>query len=189
MRITWIRELTTIIALFVGVIWFVYQEEAIPKANITHEIADRLLTKESRWVHVAITITNPGKTMLILGDGTIRIQQILPLNDSIAKALAHLGKNNDANGITANENHVVYWPPLYADYHPRLPVQIAPGEAATVYCEFVIPSSLKTVKIYSDFSERKASSGDLLKLYFAWRNPERPRLVWQTTTIYDPRSS
>ena len=177
-----VQSMLTIAAILIGAVWFLQQGDPFAKATISHEITDRLLGEGNRWIHIAITITNPGKTALALDTGTIRIQQIKPLDSSVTDALA----SGTPNSIVSRKHYVVYWTMPVEEYSPQLNAEIAPGESDTLYYEFVIPRAIATMKIYSDFSERQ--TGWILRIYRRIMNPGRESLRWHKTTIYDPKT-
>lgn len=181
-----VQSVLTITAIIVGAAWFAQQGDPFAKATISHEITDRSIGEGHRWIHIAITIANPGKTMLALETGTIRIQQIKPLDSRGSAVLANAVSNGNANSVVSKEHYVVIWPAPVEEYAPKLHVQIEPGESDTLNYEFVIPAEIKTIKVYSDFSER--NTGRIWKTYRRIVNPDREGLRWHQTTIYDPKS-
>jgi hypothetical protein len=142
-------------------IWFLAQSEASPKANISHEVTHRRLTDNWIWVHVAITVTNPGKRPLYLKNGTFRIQGILPLDINMDKQI-----KNDANKLILPGFIGVQWPQIGNGYE-NVPIneRVDPGESEKLNVEFIIPSFLQTIKIYSHFEKAQG-------------------IGWTATTIY-----
>jgi hypothetical protein len=142
-------------------VWFLLQAEASPKANISHIVTHRQLTDKWVWVHVAITVSNPGKRPLYLEHGTFRIQAILPLDIEIADQIKRDVKNIIPPGFM-----IVQWPQVGNAYE-KVPInqRIDPGESDKLNAEFIIPSFLQTIKVYTHFE--KASG-----------------MGWAETTIY-----
>ena len=141
------------------------------------------LGEKHRWIHIAITVANPGKTLLVLGTGTIRIQQINPLDSNGTSALANAIANGNANLIVSKGEQKVIWPMAANEYSLKLDIQIEPGESDTSYYEFVIPVEIKTIKVHSAFSERE--TGWFWRIYRRIVNPDRESLLWIKNTIYD----
>ena len=81
------QSVFTISVIITGGIWFFVQYEASPKANIDHKVTHRQIDDAWTWVHVSITISNPGKRLLKLKSGIIRIHKIMPLSKNISKML------------------------------------------------------------------------------------------------------
>jgi hypothetical protein len=142
-------------------IWFLAQSEASPKANISHEVTHRRLNDNWIWVHVAITVTNPGKRPLYLKNGTFRIQGILPLDINVNEQI-----KNDANKLISPGLIGVQWPQIGNAYE-KVPIneRVDPGESEKLNIEFIIPSFLQTIKIYSHFEKAQG-------------------IGWTATTIY-----
>ncbi len=130
-------------------VWFLAQSEVAPKANISHEVTHRRLTDNWIWVHVAITVTNPGKRPLYLKNGTFRIQGILPLDINIDEQI-----KNDVNKLIPPGLIGVQWPQIGNAYE-NVPIneRVDPGESEKLNIEFIIPSFLQTIKIYSHFEK------------------------------------
>ncbi len=130
-------------------VWFLMQAEASPKANISHIVTERQLTDKWVWVHVAITVSNPGKRPLYLENGTFRIQGILPLDREMAEQV-----KRDVNKLIASGVMVVQWPQVGNSYE-KVPInqRIDPGESERLNMEFIVPSFLQTIKVYSHFEK------------------------------------
>jgi hypothetical protein len=159
---TIIGILTPVIVALASGIWFFIHREHLPKANIAHEVTYRQLTKDIKWVHVSVNITNVGQPLLDIKSGVVRIQQILPLDPIIANQLA-VGMDP----IPA-EDCVIPWPLRSVHHLKNLVLQIEPGETDTKEYEFLVPASVQTAKIYSEF-----------------KNETEPHLKWIKTTIVD----
>ncbi|MCP4989048.1 MAG: hypothetical protein GY928_24220 [Colwellia sp.] len=147
----------TIGAIIVAGIWFFVQREASLKANIDQKVTHRQIDKDWTWVHVSVSISNQGKRFLDLKSGTIRIQKIMPLAKEIADKIAN---NQDP---ISSISHKVPWPNLCDPYEPVLEVGIMPGEIDQINCEFIIPSYVQSVKIYSFFKKDQKQRKGLTK--------------------------
>ena len=106
-------------------------------------------------------MNNKGNIPLVLKSGDIRIQKVLPLSSKIIKIL-----EKDRSPILPDEFKVPW--PLLDHFEPNLNINIEPGEDDRSNYEFIIPSYIKTVRIYTAFT-----------------NPEKPQLVWAESIIYD----
>ena len=157
-----LRSFFTVAAIVAAGIWFFLQGETSPKANISHMVTNRQINENLTWVHVSIKISNAGKTTLDLTSGIIRIQKILPLDPKISEII-----ERNENPIPQG-SLIVAWPRIGDSYEPSLNIKIEPGESDILKCEFIIPSYVKAVKIYSYFEKQKDS-----------------QTGWSATTIYD----
>jgi len=157
-----VQSAFTVAAIIAAGIWFFWQGETSPKANISQMVTHRQIHENWTWVHVSIKITNTGKTTLYLTSGIIRIQKILPLDPKVSERI----ERNESP--IPQDSLIVAWPRIGDSYKPQLNIKIEPGESDKLKCEFIIPSYVKTVKIYSYFKEQKDSPTG-----------------WSVTTIYD----
>jgi hypothetical protein len=110
-------------------------------------------------------VTNIGKTPIILKNETgdnnaiIWVQRILPLEKNIEEASFPGDKN---------KKYLVNWS-IIKSYHPEIQhTKIYPGENDKLFYDFIVPSSLKTIRVYSYFE-----------------NNCSPGIGWQEDTIYD----
>jgi len=159
---SFIQSIVTIIAIIAAGIWFFWRGEPSPKANIAHEVMYRQITDEWTWLHISTIVSNVGKRSLEINSGIIRVQQILPLDPKISEKI----KRNESP--IDQEAMIVLWPRIGNPYKPNISIKIEPGESDRVTCEFIIPSYIRTVKIYSYFTKAEDSP-----------------IGWSTATIYD----
>jgi hypothetical protein len=146
-----IQAVVTVIAIILAGIWFYLQRELRPKLNITHTVTYQPITEHWNWIHIDVGLTNISKRHLRLTRGRIRIQQILPLDDPLAEAI------NRGENLIPQEQTQVTWPMLGNTYSPNLQIRMEPGESDTLEYEFIVPSSLKVVRIYTYFEEREGA--------------------------------
>jgi len=161
-----IQYIATIFAIIAALIWFLAKSEASQRANIYHEIVHKKLDDNWIWIHISITIENIGKIPLDLKSAIIRIHKLLPLDSSIRKRL-----NKNKHPIFEGEIRVT-WPIIDTPYILVLNRKIDPGEKDNLDVEFIIPSYIKTIRVYS---------------YFERQN--NPPLGWSKATIYDIEKS
>lgn len=160
--ITILQSIVTIVAIIGAFIWFLWTKETSQRANINHEITHRQVHGKWNWVRASITIDNIGKIPIDLSSAIIRIQKILPLDDSLNERI------NRNEHLIFKGDLIVDWPMIEDPYKIDLKHKINPGEKDNVDVEFMIPSYIKTVKIYCYF-ERETS----------------PPFGWSKSTIYD----
>jgi len=155
------QAVATTIAISAAGIWFFCQGIHSPKANVSHLVTHRQISDDWNWVHVAVTIKNVGQRPITLKYGKVRIQKIYPLETKIHKQLLNM-KNP-----VSEKSCVVDWPEPCKPLTPPLDCNIWPGEEERLEFEFIIPTTIETVKIYSFFEKQKT-----------------PQLGWSETTIY-----
>jgi len=189
---TIIQSVLTIIAIIGAAIWFIMRAEANPKANISHTLEHEKITDKWTWVHVGVIISNPGVRRLELRRGTFRIQGIMPLADMIKE------KIEKGETIIPKDEGIVKWPTIgkiYVDENEKreviceneyenrdINIDIDPGESQKLIVEFLIPSFVKAVRIYSHVY-RDQSSWEKVKYLMGIDKVEK--YGWYEVTIYD----
>ena len=154
------QSIATVIALMVAGGWFFAQREGLSRATIEHKITHRVLSANRVWVHASVRITNIGRRRLHLQKGTFWLQKILPVESKLEVRLAK------GESLVSPGQAIVEWPRIGPLYEPTLNHSLEPGEDDEIECEFIIPSSVRTIKLYS---------------YFA----NEPTLGWEKSTIYE----
>jgi hypothetical protein len=157
-----VQSLAVTIGFVSGAVWFFAQREALPRATISHSITHRVLTPDSTWVHASIRFTNIGKRAIDLHSGVVWLERILPLEDRLEAQL------KEGKPLIAPKQELVEWPRLGEGYTPELNRSFEPGEDEDLEYEFVIPSSIRTVKLYSWFERL-----------------HEPRIGWSKSTVYE----
>ncbi len=156
-----VQSIITILAVLVAGTWFVVQREGVPKVIVAHTITHRQINRDEIWLHVTITVANPGKRRIRVEFGTVRVLQILPLHKDIL-AMKAQGKHL----IPVYQSQVVW--PLIDQREIKEKVGIEPGEKDEFHHDFIIPSSLQTIQIYSFFPKQI-----------------KPLIGWSKKTTYD----
>ena len=164
-----IQSYVTIIAIFIGAVWtyrlFLENRQQAPHLNISHAVVSKHLSNSVVWVHLTVSLENPGDNLVSLRKGDIRLQQILPLHASLLGPLAAGGD------LVEKPEDLISWPPL-CRYLPKLDIDIEPKEKDTLEYDFLVPGSLRTIRLYSYFENEMYSS--------------RTREVgWHFSTIYE----
>jgi len=157
-----IQSVITVAAIIAAGIWFFWRGEPSTKVNFTHVVAHRQINEQWTWLHVSIIISNVGKRTLDLKSGIIRVQKILPLDPKISERIKRNETPIDEKAM------IVLWPRIGKPYKPKIDIKIESGESDRVNCEFIIPSYVQTIKIYSFFKKSEDST-----------------IGWPVTTIYD----
>lgn len=173
---TLIQSFVTVAAFIVGGIWalnqFTVEREGQPHANIKQEITSVALSNETNLLRVNVEFINTGISKIELKKYVIIIYQVLPVparvNKEIKYALANTDRRRDRfnwtklaqryNTLVLNKTH----PDASiqsVEKSRRLslyePVEIEPGEKENMDFEFVIPSRIKVVRVYSYFENEK----------------------------------
>lgn len=160
-----VQSIATIVALVIGGVWALYiynnQREAKPHLNIDHEITSILLSPEYRLIHISVIHENRGNTLIELNKSDIRLQQIMPLSESISKKLT---RRDDS---IINNCPIIGWPLLCRRLSSQN-LELEPNETHESITEFIIPSYVSVVKIYTYYP-----------------NKEKDAIGWANTTIYD----
>lgn len=144
------QSVLVICSILAAGIWFFVHREAWPKANISHELNHLQLSPEWTWLRVAVRLENVSKRLLEIDSGTIRVQQVLPLDSQIAQSLA-----KGENPVSAEEL-IVPWPRLGDSYQLQTHCEIEPGETDILEYEFIIPAHIQVVKIYTYFANGRS---------------------------------
>lgn len=174
-------NVATVIALGVGGWWtysrFFKNRTGKPKAAITHSIEDRRLTNEDLLVRVVIKLENNGSVLLPVERLRCEISQVDP---PAPEALERLNKRE-----LITDEHLADLSCIrcYEEDRDEGEVRIEPGEADIFPFDFVVPSNITTISIYSHIgnsTERKKEIGwDLTAFYDLTANlpdPEPTRL-------------
>jgi hypothetical protein len=164
-----IQSYVTIVAIVIGAAWtyrlFVENRQQAPHLNISHAVVSKHLTNNVVWVHLTVYIENTGDNLVSLREGDIRLQQILPLHASL---LGPLARGED---LVEKPEDLISWPPL-CRYLPKLDLDIEPKEKDILEYDFLVPRSLRTIRLYSYFKNERYSYGT-------------HELGWHSSTIYE----
>jgi hypothetical protein len=165
-----IESITTIIAVIIGSIWgyyvFVRKRQRYPSAVIKYDIVKSKLTEDNTLLTVMIEIENIGETLVSLRTGEVRIQQVMPPNASLLRAIRQA-----ADPIHAGETEFA-WPILQSrtTQWKTGELEIEPGESHQISYDFVLSTEVQKAKIYCWFQNQ-------IK-----RNHE---IGWSKISIYD----
>jgi hypothetical protein len=173
-RIGSIQSLITVVAICIGGWWtyrtFIQQRQSHPRLKIEHKIEHWPISNDQVLLSVNEILTNTGPVMVDLRGGTIRVIQVMPIPPSVAGALPSVHGEPTRSTAIASVYDPKVWHVLVDS--PRNwkanNVLIEPGESDMVPNEFIIPSSIEVVAVYSYLS-----------------NPENPNLGWNELTYWD----
>jgi hypothetical protein len=162
------QSIVTIIAVFVGGLWtydvFIKERHDYPHANIEHKITHLPLTDDKRLLRVGLELTNAGSSLMEIGQSIIRIQQILPVTSCLNDPCA-ASQLKDASAELERKEDRFAWA-LIAERDVKTTIEIEPGEKQSLDYEFVVPSTVKAVRIYTYFrNEQRSKTGKEIGWY------------------------
>jgi len=158
-----IQAVATILALIIGGIWsyniFVKERKSYPHANIEQKVSHIKLSDTINLLRIGISLTNTGTGRLILQNGMIRLQQILPVAPcteevrcavtEVNKALKEENRTEDNFNWTLISERIVNF---------ENPLGIEPTEKDDLDFEFAITSDIKVIRIYCYFRNEHTSN-------------------------------
>lgn len=157
------QSLVTVIAILGGAYLYLKRRQRFPRAKITLQITDRLISDTKAVLRVAITVANQGEVLLSLESGFVGVQQVVPCPPPLLDSV------RTANTILAEAKTEADWALIdHRDVSDER--QIESGEEEEFYFDFLLDADVKTVIVYC---------------YFKNRTIKRKELGWNKTTIYD----
>lgn len=176
-KIQTIQAAVSIIAIVVGGFWtynlFIKERKHYAHANIEQKVSHITLSGRINLLRIDIGLTNTGNSRLILKRSVIRIQQILPILPCAEHEPCAVKEVNIALKETQRREDRFSWP-LLSERNQifEKTIDIEPGEKDVKDFEFIIPSDVKAVRVYSYFrNEQKTTSKD--------------EVGWSISTYYD----
>ncbi len=147
-----LQSIFTIAAIIAGTWWFFFQAEASPRVEISHSVVHRKIHNQWIWVYASISLSNVGKRPVHFNSITVWLQKILPLDKNIKYKMEQGTK-------IINEKGDVEWPLIGELYQSTIDIKIEPGEKDKINYEFLVPSYVKTVKLYSFLQKEGTNIG------------------------------
>lgn len=135
----------TIIALIFAAIWFIYQDRAVEKIDTSHKLECRKINDQLLWIGAKIKLENKGNVTAFLTKGKVRVQKILPLASHIKKRI------ESDQSLIPNKELVVDWPVIGPTIIDGFKSEIRSGETDEFDVDFIVPSYVKSIKLYSYF--------------------------------------
>ena len=167
-----IQSALTVLAIVVGGVFALVKLQVFrtfePHLTITHEVHHRLIGDSYTHIDVTATLRNSSRVAVGIREAEFSIQQVAPISDEEVENLY-------AEVFVDGESLYLQWPIL-----DSVPFEwevgemvIEPGETHQETYEFVAPSHVETVLVYTYFY-----------------NPVSPRPAnsaegWAATTVYD----
>lgn len=158
-----LQSIFTITAIIAAAWWFFFQAETSPRIGLSHLVNYHKIHDDWTWIYVSIKLENLGKRPISLSSEKVWLQKILPVDKNIKDKI-----EQDIN-LTAEKGNID-WPLIGEPYQKEIDIEIYPGESDTLNYEFIIPSYVKTIRLYSFYQKdgsikgwRLASLHDLLE--------------------------
>ena len=143
------------------------EREKWPRAGVEHSLEHRRLD-DATLLRVTLRIENTGRVLLQLVDARTDVYRVLPLDDDARDRLAR-------DALLDAESHEAQW--TCVDSHERRwpagDVEIEPGESDELGFDFLVPSDVTVVSVYS---------------YVSNANKRNRPIGWGKTTTYDMSS-
>ncbi|HYH84545.1 MAG TPA: hypothetical protein VEX60_03625 [Pyrinomonadaceae bacterium] len=157
----------TVIAVLGGAFLYLKRRQRFPRAKITHQIADKLISDNNVLLRLVVTVVNQGEVLLSLESGFTGVQQVIPCPQTLLDSIS------SGNDILAENKTEAAWEALtHKDFVEARHVE--PNEEEEFYFDFLLDAKVKTVIIYSYFKNKKFKSRDI---------------GWNKTSIYDLSSN
>jgi hypothetical protein len=159
-----VQSIVTIGAVFVGGFWtydvFIKERREHPHANIEHKISHLALSKQLNLLRVGLDISNTGTSLMNIQRSTIRVQQILPPADCQTQSPCAPNELKEAAAKVDRKEDRFSWP-LIAERNVTFDVRIEPGEKQSLDFEFVAPSNVKAVRVYTYVSNQQKNDVEI----------------------------
>lgn len=157
------QSVVTVVAILGGAFLYLKRRQRFPRAKITLQVTDRLISGNKVVLRVGITVGNQGEVLLSLESGFVGVQQVVPCPRSLLDSV------NSSGSIVAETKTEAAWDVIaHRDFSEGR--QIEPGEEEELYFDFLLDAEIKTVIVYS---------------YFRNKVIKRKELGWNKTVIYD----
>lgn len=155
-----VKSVVTIFAIIIGGYWafhlVVKERKHEPHANIQHTVENIILSEDICLLRVVVEIKNTGSSILESTEAIIRIQEILPIEDSTTIA----EEVRSSLEKVVRDGNSYKWPLISERVTDSThSVRIEPGETEFIDFEFAISRKLEVVRIYSYFHNDSSNNG------------------------------
>jgi hypothetical protein len=161
-----LAHVAQVVAIVVGAIWtyrrFIKQREDFPRATLEQITTHRELSSEHTYLRVAVKIDNVSAVLLQTDKVRTYVYQVRPVTNELAELLAE-------GRLVLEGEREASWP-CVARFEGPAPGKIEPGEGDEFGFDFVIPTDVTTVFIYSYIKNVTAAG---------------PEFGWTVTSLYD----
>lgn len=156
-----LQSVVTTGAIIIGGIWtyriFLKERKDHPHANIQHEVSHIKLNETENLLLLSVIVQNEGKTAINLDSKVIRVQQIKPIIDCKEKGCYSKQKNDKTIYKLERDTDIFTWPMIFKRESQQVYIQIEPNEKQKLSYEFVLPSNISDLRIYTHFKNSKKS--------------------------------
>ncbi len=140
-----------VLAVIGGGIWrgYIYwkRRERLPKAKLSQEVEAIRLTNDKICIYTYTRIENTGDVMISIRSAINTVYQILPLDDSIEKAL-----KGEVEKLYGDKGTEIKWPGYYRKPEwGKGEFEIEPGEDDAVPFDLIIPANIQRIRVYTHF--------------------------------------
>jgi hypothetical protein len=174
-----IQAVATVLALVVGGLWtyqiFILERNVSSHVDISQIVTGQLISPEWYWIQLSVTAKNTGKRLVELTTADITVAQIMPLSAAIDDDIKN-GKDPINLSLHGSNNERTNWNIPWKGlcrYSIPFSVKIEPEESDTEDVDFIIPTWLKTIGVYTFLKNDKDNQG----------------LGWHAFSIYNLRGS
>jgi hypothetical protein len=175
-RVDVLSKFVGIIAIVLGGIWtyniFVKERQHFPHANVQHKVAHVPLSSCVNLVRVGVEIANSGKSRLLSSKSVVWIQKIRPISVCPSDGQCVRADLQHALADPVHKQDRFTWPLIgYRENQTKNSLDLEPDEKEEQDYEFVVPSSVEFVRIYSYYQNDERSTG--------------ADTGWRTSTFHD----
>src|SRR5680860_337369 len=157
-RLEIIHVIVTTAAIFVGAVW-VWDEFGRERKGATRLTVDQRVTSfpipdDQIVLQVETEFVNAGQTLVRIDHGFTRVQQVLPLDESLDKIInpARYGNSQTTqevrNALRSKMKKGIPWPMICKRVWQQ-EIVIEPSEEHSWREEFLLPSSVEKVRVYT----------------------------------------
>lgn len=143
-----LANLATTIGIIVGGGWVAWRfrasRQSFPRADLKHQLASCATPDGSVLLRVVVIITNSGTVALQVEDVLVRLQQILPCDPDVIRALT-LPDTPRPEGD---------WPSIGEKREANAQCIIEAGENQLFEFHFVIPKQVEAISVYSHVANK-----------------------------------
>lgn len=143
-----LQSIATTIALALGGIWayfqFVLYRNQQPHLTVSQQVTFRSVNADYFQVNAVGLLNNTSRVKVEIQKVSFQLQQVAPISSLDTERLRD-------EVFVSKEREDIQWPVLYErtrEWNARLCV-VEPGETLEITCEFIVPSAMKSIIIYT----------------------------------------
>ena len=155
------ESIVTACGIIAAGIWtyfhFQRKRERFPRATVSHSTSNFPLDDGRTILRVAANVTNSGDVLLCLGHARTRVQHLFPVPQEIERLV-----RDDLDPFSSGECELP-WPMLGArEWNVEQGLgEVEPGEAEVLCSDFVIPSGIEQVLLYTYVSNQSKPADEI----------------------------